>query len=155
MLPCGRSCGRCCAISPLPPWAWAIFWQIGLTVGIIGILAGKTTGLEGLEMALRESWSAIILDVMLPGLNGFEVLKRLREKSNVPVLMLTARGGEADRIAGLEVGACCRKRVRSGKRGHGEKRKGSQGGKKLEARVEICTEVHRTATLTGMPCWRR
>src|ERR1035441_13125 len=62
-------------------------------------------GDEGLERALQESWSAIILDVMLPGLNGFEVLKRLREKSNVPVLMLTARGEEADRIAGLEVGA--------------------------------------------------
>jgi two-component system response regulator CpxR len=62
-------------------------------------------GAEGLELALQESWSAVILDVMLPGLNGFEVLKRLREKSNVPVLMLTARGEEADRIAGLEVGA--------------------------------------------------
>jgi DNA-binding response OmpR family regulator len=62
-------------------------------------------GAEGLDQALQEAWSAIILDVMLPGLNGFEVLKRLREKSNVPVLMLTARGEEADRIAGLEVGA--------------------------------------------------
>jgi len=62
-------------------------------------------GLDGLEKALAGHWSAIILDVMLPGLNGFEVLKRLREKSNVPVLMLTARGEEADRIAGLEVGA--------------------------------------------------
>lgn len=62
-------------------------------------------GLDGLERALKENWAAIILDVMLPGLNGFEVLKRLREKSTVPVLMLTARGEEADRIAGLEVGA--------------------------------------------------
>jgi DNA-binding response OmpR family regulator len=62
-------------------------------------------GPDGLEAALQESWNAVILDVMLPGLNGFEVLKRLREKSNVPVLMLTARGEEADRIAGLEVGA--------------------------------------------------
>ncbi len=62
-------------------------------------------GVEGLERALQEGWSAIILDVMLPGLNGFEVLKRLREKSSVPVLMLTARGEESDRIAGLEVGA--------------------------------------------------
>jgi len=62
-------------------------------------------GVDGLERALAESWSAIILDVMLPGLNGFEVLKRLREKSSVPVLMLTARGDETDRIAGLEVGA--------------------------------------------------
>ncbi|HEY3853065.1 MAG TPA: response regulator transcription factor [Verrucomicrobiae bacterium] len=62
-------------------------------------------GTDGLERALAESWSAIILDVMLPGLNGFDVLKRLRVKSNVPVLMLTARGEESDRIAGLEVGA--------------------------------------------------
>jgi len=62
-------------------------------------------GVDGLERALGEGWSAVILDVMLPGLNGFEVLKRLREKSTVPVLMLTARGDETDRIAGLEVGA--------------------------------------------------
>jgi DNA-binding response OmpR family regulator len=62
-------------------------------------------GTDGLDCALLENWNAIILDVMLPGLNGLEVLKRLREKSNVPVLMLTARGDEADRIAGLEVGA--------------------------------------------------
>jgi DNA-binding response OmpR family regulator len=62
-------------------------------------------GPDGLERALNESWAAVILDVMLPGLNGFEVLKRLRAKSNVPVLMLTARGEETDRIAGLEVGA--------------------------------------------------
>ena len=62
-------------------------------------------GTDGLERALGESWSAVILDVMLPGMNGFDVLKRLRVKSNVPVLMLTARGEESDRIAGLEVGA--------------------------------------------------
>lgn len=62
-------------------------------------------GLEGLERAAAEGWAAVIMDVMLPGLNGFEALKRLREKSDVPVLMLTARGEEADRIAGLEVGA--------------------------------------------------
>ena len=62
-------------------------------------------GPDGLERGLNETWSAVILDVMLPGMNGFEVLKNLRAKSNVPVLMLTARGDEADRIAGLEVGA--------------------------------------------------
>ena len=62
-------------------------------------------GPDGLERGLNEIWSAIILDVMLPGMNGFEVLKHLRAKTNVPVLMLTARGEEADRIAGLEVGA--------------------------------------------------
>ncbi|MEO7319987.1 MAG: response regulator transcription factor, partial [Chthoniobacteraceae bacterium] len=50
-------------------------------------------------------WSAVILDLMLPGLDGFEVLKQIRHKSDVPVLMLTARGDEADRIVGLEIGA--------------------------------------------------
>ncbi len=50
-------------------------------------------------------WQAIILDVMLPGIDGFEVLRRIRRTSEVPVLMLTARGDETDRIVGLEVGA--------------------------------------------------
>lgn len=63
------------------------------------------TGPEGVERATAESWQAIILDLMLPGLDGFEVLKQIRHKSDVPVLMLTARGDEADRIVGLEIGA--------------------------------------------------
>jgi len=63
------------------------------------------TGPEGLEAALRGAFSAVILDVMLPGMNGFDLLRRLREKSRVPVLMLTGRGGESDRIVGLEMGA--------------------------------------------------
>jgi DNA-binding response OmpR family regulator len=63
------------------------------------------TGPQGVERATAESWSAVILDLMLPGLDGFEVLKRIRVKSDVPVLMLTARGEEADRIVGLEIGA--------------------------------------------------
>jgi DNA-binding response OmpR family regulator len=50
-------------------------------------------------------WQAVILDVMLPGLDGFEVLRRIRRTSDIPVLMLTARGDETDRIVGLEVGA--------------------------------------------------
>lgn len=50
-------------------------------------------------------WQAVILDVMLPGLDGFEVLRRIRRVSEIPVLMLTARGDETDRIVGLEVGA--------------------------------------------------
>src|SRR3954449_11021613 len=53
------------------------------------------TGPEGVEKAAADKWHAIILDVMLPGLDGFEVLKRIRHHSNVPVLMLTARGDEA------------------------------------------------------------
>ena len=63
------------------------------------------TGPEGAERAVAESWHAVILDLMLPGCDGFEVLKRIRKQSAVPVLMLTARGDEADRIVGLELGA--------------------------------------------------
>jgi DNA-binding response OmpR family regulator len=63
------------------------------------------TGLEGVEQALAASWHAVILDVMLPEIDGLEVLRRIRASSAVPVLMLTARGEETDRIVGLEVGA--------------------------------------------------
>ena len=63
------------------------------------------TGPEGVTRAVAESWGAVILDLMLPGMDGFEVLKRIRHTSDVPVLMLTARGDEADRIVGLEIGA--------------------------------------------------
>jgi DNA-binding response OmpR family regulator len=63
------------------------------------------TGPAGLELALKQSFHAVILDVMLPGMDGFEVLRRLRIHSTIPVLMLTGRGEEADRIVGLEMGA--------------------------------------------------
>jgi DNA-binding response OmpR family regulator len=65
------------------------------------------SGTEGVDTATADGakWHAIILDVMLPGMDGFEVLKRIRVRSQVPVLMLTARGDETDRIVGLEVGA--------------------------------------------------
>ena len=63
------------------------------------------SGSDGVERALGETWDAVILDVMLPGLDGFEALKQIRRRSDVPVLMLTARGDEADRIVGLEIGA--------------------------------------------------
>ncbi len=62
-------------------------------------------GLSGLEKSLSLYFDLIILDVMLPGCNGFEVLKQIRKQSDVPVLMLTARGDEVDRIVGLEIGA--------------------------------------------------
>lgn len=62
-------------------------------------------GPSGLELALNGKFQAVILDVMLPGMDGFEVLRRLRIHSTVPVLMLTGRGEEADRIVGLEMGA--------------------------------------------------
>ena len=63
------------------------------------------TGPDGVKTATEEAWEAIILDVMLPGMDGFEVLRHIRERSSVPVLMLTARGAEDDRVAGLEDGA--------------------------------------------------
>lgn len=63
------------------------------------------TGPEGVQRATSEDWHAVILDVMMPGMDGFEVLKAIRKTSNVPVLMLTSRGDETDRIVGLEVGA--------------------------------------------------
>lgn len=62
-------------------------------------------GPSGLERALGEEFSLIVLDVMLPGFNGLEVLRRLRAQKKTPVLMLTARGDDVDRIVGLEIGA--------------------------------------------------
>lgn len=62
-------------------------------------------GEEGLQQANSGEHSLIVLDVMLPEINGFEVLRRLRTRSTCPVIMLTARGQEVDRIVGLEVGA--------------------------------------------------
>lgn len=63
------------------------------------------TGTDGLARVKNGEFQAVILDVMLPEMNGFEVLKQLRQFSSVPVLMLTALGDESDRIVGLEIGA--------------------------------------------------
>lgn len=62
-------------------------------------------GEEGLAAALSSPVELVLLDVMLPGKNGFDVLRELRARSPVPVLMLTAKGDEIDRIVGLELGA--------------------------------------------------
>ena len=62
-------------------------------------------GLSGIERCLEQEPELVILDVMLPGIGGFEVLSRIRAHSRVPVIMLTARGEEVDRIVGLEMGA--------------------------------------------------
>jgi DNA-binding response OmpR family regulator len=63
------------------------------------------TGPDGLSRAANEDFAAVFLDVMLPGMNGLDVLRELRRSSRVPVLMLTALGNEPDRIVGLEMGA--------------------------------------------------
>lgn len=62
-------------------------------------------GLTALEVARRECPDAIVLDIMLPGLDGFEVCRILRREMNVPILMLTARTDEVDKVVGLEMGA--------------------------------------------------
>jgi len=62
-------------------------------------------GRDGLQQAVQGGYDAVFLDVMLPGMNGFDVLREIRKQSSVPVLMLTALGDEPDRIVGLEVGA--------------------------------------------------
>lgn len=62
-------------------------------------------GITGLELHAREHPDLVILDLMLPGLDGMEVCRRIRNWANTPILMLTARQGEEDRVAGLEMGA--------------------------------------------------
>ena len=68
-------------------------------------VTSAVTGAEGLEMATRGGFDLILLDVMMPGLDGFDVLKRLRAERDTPVLMLTARTESESRIRGLNQGA--------------------------------------------------
>ena len=68
-------------------------------------VATAADGEEGLRQALAEPYDLVLLDLMLPGLSGAEVCRRIRRESDVPVLMLTARNTEVDRVTGLEIGA--------------------------------------------------
>jgi two-component system response regulator RegX3 len=65
----------------------------------------RADGVSGLEEALSDGYDLVLLDLALPGLPGTEVCRRLRAESAVPIVMLTARGGETDRVLGLEIGA--------------------------------------------------
>lgn len=69
------------------------------------ILTSVHDGERGRDEALAVNYDLIVLDVMLPGIDGFEVLRKIRKETTVPVLMLSARGDEVDRIVGLEMGA--------------------------------------------------
>ena len=62
-------------------------------------------GQAGSDLAITNAFDIVILDVMLPVLNGFDALKQIKQKTTVPVLMLTAKGGEVDQVVGLEIGA--------------------------------------------------
>lgn len=64
-----------------------------------------SNGQQGLELVRSDTFDAVLLDVMMPGLDGLTVLRKLREQSAIPVLMLTAKGDETDRVVGLELGA--------------------------------------------------
>jgi two-component system response regulator CpxR len=65
----------------------------------------QNDGRRGLAAALNGGYDLMVLDVMLPGLDGFEILKRVRREARLPILMLTARGEDEDRIIGLDLGA--------------------------------------------------
>jgi DNA-binding response OmpR family regulator len=71
--------------------------------GVVVTTAGD--GLEGQAEALRRQYDCVVLDLMLPGRDGLEVCRQLRGRLDVPIIMVTARGEEADRVLGLEVGA--------------------------------------------------
>jgi DNA-binding response OmpR family regulator len=73
--------------------------QNGLTVTV------ASDGRKGLAALEGGTFDAVLLDLMMPGLDGIEVCKRIRSKSNIPIVMLTAKGDETDRVVGLELGA--------------------------------------------------
>ena len=73
--------------------------QNGVTV------TSASDGRQGLQALDTDVFDAVLLDVMMPGMDGLEVVKRLRQKSRIPVIMLTAKGDETDRVVGLEIGA--------------------------------------------------
>ncbi|MGL4740102.1 MAG: response regulator transcription factor [Sarcina sp.] len=68
-------------------------------------VVSKNDGLEGLEEAINNDFDLVILDLMLPTMDGFEVCKNLKKEKNTPILMLTARGEIADKVEGLQIGA--------------------------------------------------
>lgn len=69
------------------------------------VVTWAADGCEGLTEAIRNSYDVVLLDVMLPGRDGLQVCRELRARRDVPIIMVTARGEEADRVLGLEIGA--------------------------------------------------
>ena len=80
--------------------------MVGEYLGARGIeVTSRPEAVSGLKLLKKNAFDALILDVMLPDLDGFEVCRRVRSDSDIPILMLTARGEDTDRIVGLELGA--------------------------------------------------
>ena len=94
--------GRILLIEDDPRLAEMVSEYLGESGFRVSVAAG---GRAGLERLAREPFDALVLDLMLPDMDGLEVCRELRAKSDTPVLMLTARGDAADRIVGLELGA--------------------------------------------------
>jgi len=118
-------------------------------------------GEEGLNQALSDDYDLAILDVMLPRMNGFDVLRKLRETSKLPVLMLTARGDDMERIVGLEIGADdylpkpfnpreLAARLRAILRRASTKIDGNGAGEKLDVDGIQISSASRTAVLDGV-----
>jgi DNA-binding response OmpR family regulator len=85
--------------SRLPELLSSYLEQNGVT------LSHAADGPRGLAALEQGAYDAVLLDVMMPGMDGLEVARRIRAKSNLPIIMLTARGDETDRVVGLELGA--------------------------------------------------
>jgi DNA-binding response OmpR family regulator len=80
--------------------------MVGEYLGPLGIdITARSSAADGFIAFRQGGFTALILDVMLPDMDGFEICRRVRAESDVPILMLTARGDEMDRIVGLELGA--------------------------------------------------
>src|SRR5690625_7896165 len=69
------------------------------------IVEEADNGMDGLNLAIENDYDAILLDIMMPEMDGIEVCKKLREEKQTPVIMLTAKGEESNRVQGFEVGA--------------------------------------------------
>lgn len=127
-------------------------------------LTASNTGESGLQAFAQGEFDLLILDIMLPGISGLDVLKTIRQKSNVPVIMLTARGDDIDRIIGLEFGADdylakpfnprelvarIKAILRRAKQGNNEHQQLSLGGINLNVRTRVATVADKALTLTG------
>jgi two-component system response regulator CpxR len=127
-------------------------------------LSASHTGENGLAAFEKGGFDLLILDIMLPGISGLDVLKKIRRKSNVPVIMLTARGDDIDRIIGLEFGADdylakpfnpreltarIKAILRRARNDHSNVQQLSLGGIDLNVRTRVATVDGRELTLTG------